>query len=251
MRSSLVSLAVGSFVVGSAAVFVGCNGPINVVATGAGVTEDGTPYRWRTEYILGASAPLPPGSVLRCYTPFNGKTYPVYTDPDGNIWTIDDDGDPHPFVGPNDPCPSTGGGPTQAPGPVQFGPHRSGGTTEILVYASGSFDTVADTVELTIAWPAAQMAEYQHADDMPFAVEETSFVFANGDRIITYSGSTNDVLGVLWMLGMSDITLDQPNIGEVKILWKDQVNMVTIETPLGSETMVLEFTAPQNLPAGW
>jgi hypothetical protein len=190
--------------------------------------------------------------VIRCYTPFNGKTYPVYTDPDGYIWTIDDDGDAHPFVGPNDPCPPSSGGPSlPSTGPVRFGPHRSTDVTQIAVYASGNFDTVADSVQLTIAWPAAQMAEYQHADEMPFAVEETSFVFINGDRVITYTGSSNDVLGALWMLGLTDITLNQPNIGEVKILWKDEVNMVTIETPLGSETMVLEFTAPQNLPAGW
>lgn len=192
----------------------------------------------------GPAAELPEGSVYRCNAIINGHPVQLYRSPSGAPWFIDSDGDAHPVVEGDVDCPDEGGS-SLTPEPADDS------VNSISTHSiSFEFDEDIDYASVSFTIPANKTFLYRDASLLPFLVNESAMQMINGDLFIVYSGTINDVLGALWWVGVGEIAFTDLNANPVNISWHPDMNIVTIDTSVRSEMIVMVPTNLSNWPLG-
>ena len=155
---------------------------------------------------------------------------------------VDQDGDAHPITGGRVECNPQ----IQYPQPI--GDPAGFDSDEFDMTANWNYNTDTDFAEVTFVLPVDYVYGYSPASETPFAVTENVFEMTSGYLVIVYQGTINDVLGAMWWQGFTHLEVEDTNGGDVIIDWEVETNICKIQTDYGSETMVLEWTAPTNLP---
>ncbi len=195
------------------------------------------------------AAPPPPGLTNACSASINGRPVIIYDDPEtGDQWFLDEDGDFHKITeGPELECGESNSSPVgllQNPVPLDGAPQSS--TSISFDFA---FSDEENTAFVRFVLPVANIENYTPAAELPFLVSETVIqVFPSGDLQITYTGTISDVLGALWWTGIQSLDFEDPTVGQVHIQWANDINLVTIETPLGNRTIAMELSNPDFQP---
>ena len=111
-----------------------------------------------------------------------------------------------------------------------------------------SFDESTDSAFVQFIYPSAMQPRYVPASQMPFNTAENVIYLFNGDLSISYSGTINDVLGSMWVLGFDSIEYSDKVDGTVSVEWGgSDMNSVYIDTDFESRTVVFEWTNLGNL----
>lgn len=186
----------------------------------------------------------PPIGIVHVGTVIEGKLLvDVFNDPaTGSQWVQDSDGDYHLVVS----------------GEYLFGGENNatadGGVlvaNSVLQYQADidfSFNQEADTASVDFLLSHEMANLYVGEIDLPFLVHEDVQILQNGDFQISYTGTINDVVGSMGWLGIASIEFKDSIAGMVEVNWSRNSNVVTIDTTIGTETMIIEFTNPNNLP---
>lgn len=188
------------------------------------------------EIVIGGAEPRPPGLEFKCFGEIDGNSFTLFCNTeDDSQWIKDEDGDYHPVNSEHElECP-----PVRTPARLDL--------VELTQNVQFSFDEKLDYATARFVYPVEMLHLYVPPSDMPLNTTQNGVQLDNGDLVIEYTGTINDVLGAMWILGFTEISFKDPLAGMVRVGWSSEINAVRIDTSIESRTEFIQWTNPSNL----